>query len=232
VIKAVFFDWFNTLARYDPPREELYRQTFQEFGIDLSLKTIYKGLQVGDRFFFAESAKALVRGKTLEERAKYFVCYPKAIAEAAGINLSSENQMRIVQKALRDFTGVFVLFEDVLPLFQQLKNRGLMRGIITNADKNVFSLIEKLGLKPYLDVIVTSEQVGAEKPAAPIFLAALEQAKVKAPEAIYVGDQYQSDVLGARGAGIESLLIDRYDVTPEIQDCPRIRTLSELISYL
>jgi len=93
-------------------------------------------------------------------------------------------------------------------------------------------ICRKLGLEPYLDFVVTSEEAGADKPNPPIFQAALRQARVDASEAIHVGDQYKIDVVGARGVGINPILIDRYDLYPELSDCPRIRNLTELAKYL
>jgi putative hydrolase of the HAD superfamily len=232
VIKAVLFDWFNTLVHYDPPREELYRQVFQEAGMNLSLHEIYKGLLVGDRYFFSGLARARVRGSTFEERASEFTLYARAIAAEAGLELSPALQLDIIKKVLKQFSGNYVLYEDVLPVFQLIKNKGLLLGIITNADKNVAVLIEKLGAKPFLDVLITSEEVGVEKPAAPIFLAALDKTKVKSQEAIYIGDQYQSDVLGAGGVGMKALLLDRYDITSGPLDYPRIKSLEELPQYI
>jgi putative hydrolase of the HAD superfamily len=232
VIKAVLFDWFNTLVHYDPPREELYRRVFQESGITLSLHEIYKGLLVGDRYFFSGQARALARNATLAERASQFTLYPRAMAAEAGLEISPAQQLEIIQKVLKQFSGAYILYEDVLPLFQLLKNQSLILGIITNADKNVAALIEKLGIKPFLSVLVTSEEVGVEKPAPPIFLAALEHLKLKSQEALYIGDQYQSDVLGAGGVGMKALLLDRYDVTQGPLDYPRIKSLEELPEYL
>jgi putative hydrolase of the HAD superfamily len=113
-----------------------------------------------------------------------------------------------------------------------LKNRDLKLGVITNAEKGIEIIAEKLGLKSILDFMVTSDQVGAEKPAAPIFLAALSRAAVKAEEAVHVGDQYKIDVLGARGVGIQPVLIDRYDMNDNSVDCPRIVSLSQLTEFL
>jgi len=47
-----------------------------------------------------------------------------------------------------------------------------------------------------------------------------------------VGDQYQIDVVGARGVGITPVLIDRYNLNPDVSDCVRIASLSELGQYL
>jgi len=92
--------------------------------------------------------------------------------------------------------------------------------------------IGRAGLDTYLDVVVTAKGVGADKPEPPIFLAALKQAAVDAPEVVYVGDQYERDVVGARGVGMNAILIDRYDLFPEVTDCPRITGLTQVIEYL
>lgn len=47
-----------------------------------------------------------------------------------------------------------------------------------------------------------------------------------------MGDHYQLDVLGAKAVGINPVLIDRFDLFPEITDCVRIRSLAELVTYL
>jgi putative hydrolase of the HAD superfamily len=93
------------------------------------------------------------------------------------------------------------LYDDVLPLFEELKTRKYTLGIITNADQTVLKMIEGLGLTPYLEAIITSEQVGAEKPDAAIFQAAYSQANLKPYEMAYIGDQYASDIVGAVKAG-------------------------------
>ena len=56
---------------------------------------------------------------------------------------------------------------------------------------------------PYLDLVVTSGEVGMEKPHPPIFHEALRRAGVEAGDAAHVGDQLSSDVDGARNVGIQ-----------------------------
>jgi FMN phosphatase YigB (HAD superfamily) len=98
VIKAVFFDWFNTLAHFDPPREELYQKAFQEHGFELSYKTIYQGLQVGDQFILSNRKHKTVRPKTLDTRLKLYLCYTQAIGEIAGIMLPDDIQTSIIKR--------------------------------------------------------------------------------------------------------------------------------------
>jgi len=145
-----------------------------------------------------------VTKRSSEEQAGIGLRYQEIILTEAGVSAPRELILKIMKKTQQLFKGMtFVLFDDVLATLKTLKEQKFILG-----------------------------EVGAGKPRPPMFLAALERAKVSPSEAIYVGDQYKLDVLGARGVGITPILIDRYDLFPEINDCPRIRTLTELAEYL
>jgi putative hydrolase of the HAD superfamily len=92
--------------------------------------------------------------------------------------------------------------------------------------------MDRAGLERYLDFTITAKDVGAGKPETIIFSTALKKADLAASEVIYVGDQYQIDVLGANRAGIEAVLVDRYNLVSPPQDCTYINNLSELTDYL
>jgi len=233
VIKAVFFDWFNTLAHFEPPREKLYSQAFRQFGIELPPKQVIRGILTADRYYFEENAKSPVGKRSPQEQIEVYVHYPKAILTEAGVKVPKELPLKIMQIVVQQFKGItFALFDDVLSTLKTLKEQRLILGLLTNLAKDMNSICRKLGLGPYLDFVVTSGEVGADKPKPPIFLAALQQAGVNASEAVHVGDQYKLDVIGARGVGITPVLIDRYDLYPEVSDCPRIHRLTELVEYL
>ena len=233
MIKAIFLDWFNTLARFEPPRHELYGQIFQQFGIELNPKQIIRGILTADRYYFEENAKSPVDKRSPEEQAEVYVHYPKAVLAEAGIEVAPELPFKVIKAAFQQFEGVtFALFDDVLPTLKTLKERKLILGLLTNVARDIAPISNKLGLEPYLDFVVSSGEVGADKPNPAIFLAALERAGVEASEAIHVGDQYSLDVVGARGVGINPILIDRYDIYSEVADCPRIHTLPEVVNYI
>jgi len=233
MVKAIFFDWFNTLALYDPPREELHSQACREFGIELSPEAVMRGFLTADRYFWEENAKSPVQKRSPEEQAEVYYRYQDILLTEAGAKVDKELLLKIMGRAHQLFKGVsFVLFDDVLSTLKTLKERKLILGVLTNATKEMISIHRKLGLEPYLDFVVTSEEVGSDKPHPPIFLKALERAGVNASEAVHVGDQYSLDIVGARGVGISPILIDRYDLYPEVTDCPHIHTLPEVVEYL
>jgi hypothetical protein len=68
--------------------------------------------------------------------------------------------------------------------------------------------MERLGLARYLDFVLDSGEVGVEKPDPRIFARALAEAGLRPSEAVYVGDFYSIDVVGARAAGMDTVLLD------------------------
>ena len=68
--------------------------------------------------------------------------------------------------------------------------------------------------------MLDSHVVGFEKPDLRIFQHALEISGSLPERTLHVGDMYHADVAGARGAGIDALLLDPYDVWTDV-DCER-----------
>jgi putative hydrolase of the HAD superfamily len=233
VIKAIFFDWFNTIAHYYPPREELESQALKELGFFVSPQVISRGLYLADKNYYEENAKIPVRQRSREEQMKIYTGFQRTVLREAGIASSEDLINKLTARMFQLNSNLkFVLFDDVSPVLMLLKKRRYTIGLLTNLQTEVDSMCRELGIAPYLDFTVTSGEVGEDKPRPPIFLKALERAKVNATEAIHVGDQYQNDVQGARGVGINPILLDRDNLYAEINDCPRIRILSEVIEYL
>jgi FMN phosphatase YigB (HAD superfamily) len=233
VIKAIFFDWFNTLAHYHPPREELESQALKELGFDVSPKAISPGLYLADKNYYEENARLPIRQRSKEEQTKIYTGFQRIILKEAGITPNDDLVFKLMSRMLQlNASMKFVLFNDVSATLKALKEKKLIVGLLTNLQSEVDSMCRELGIAAYLDFTVTSGEVGADKPQPPIFLKALKLAQAKASEAIHVGDQYQNDVLGARGVGISPILLDRADYYAEITDCPRIKSLTEVIKYL
>ena len=123
------------------------------------------------------------------------------------------------------------LYPETRPTLDALRDRGYRLGVISNFDARLFGLLEGLGIADYFDPIVASSRAGAAKPAPAIFLHALTTCGVKTEQAVHVGDTYELDVLGAQGAGVAAILIDRVgrDTPP---DCPVGRSLDEVPGLL
>ncbi len=102
--------------------------------------------------------------------------------------------------------------------------------IITNGFEEVqFRKLRNTGLLPYFDKIITSERAGALKPSPEIFEFALERASAGCAESIYIGDNLEADMLGARNAGMDQVYFNP-EARPHGEKVTyEIRSLSDLI---
>lgn len=77
-------------------------------------------------------------------------------------------------------------------------------GAITNGNADVYHI----GVGHYFDFVVTAAAAGAAKPHPDIFHAALDEAGVAAHEAVHVGDDPHSDVVGAAEVGMRTIWVN------------------------
>jgi HAD superfamily hydrolase (TIGR01549 family) len=110
----------------------------------------------------------------------------------------------------------FELFEDALPVLEELRAANLRIGLVSNGirDLNEFVAHHRLDV----DAAVGSRAHGRVKPHPTIFQAALELLGVVPEESVMVGDSLQEDVEGARALGMRAILIDRVDRHPEVEE--------------
>jgi putative hydrolase of the HAD superfamily len=231
MIKAVFFDLYHTLVRYEPPREEIESRVLQEFGVAVSPEALGRPMLIADEFIYNEIARRPLSARSREEIAALYAQYQEILLKEAGVKYDQKLVFALLGK-MQQARMDLVPFDDVKPALDVLKKRGLVLGLISNIEQDMTGTLDRLGLRSWLGVVVTSQDAGANKPNPEIFQYALQQAGVLPAEAIYVGDQYQVDVLGARGAGMKAILLDRTGHHEDITDCPRIGSLSEVVEHL
>ena len=230
MIRAVFFDLYHTLVTFEPPREEIQAGVMREMGIEIEADALKKPLVAADEFIYAEMAKRSLGKRSDAERMSLWVEYQRVLLREAGVALDDEKVLRLLGM-MRQATMNLVLFDDVKPLFAELKGRGILTGLISNVDSDIEPLLAKVGM-PHLSVVMTSDEAGYSKPNRQIFEAALKKAGVAAGESLYVGDQYNIDVVGALSAGITGVLLDRGGFHGDAYDCPCIRSLVEITGLL
>ena len=124
----------------------------------------------------------------------------------------------------------------------ELKQRGYGLGIITNTvtsrEEHVRIALRKTNVEGYFDIVVTSVDVGVNKPDRKIFQKALKALDVKPEESVMVGNLVSADILGGNRIGMKTILFhwnERYlnaITTPEEQPTRVIKSLKELPQVL
>lgn len=104
-------------------------------------------------------------------------------------------------------------------------------GVISNADGKIANVLSVCGICDCFLTITDSGIVGHEKPHPAIFAAAVEAMNTRPEKALYVGDVYSVDYVGATRSGMQAMLMDVSGAYRET-DLPRVESLEELRSKL
>ena len=108
----------------------------------------------------------------------------------------------------------FHAYPEVPAVLARLRAGGARLAVVSNWDVSLHDVLERTGLRPLVDAVVISAELGAAKPDPAIFRAALERLGAAADDAIHVGDSVVHDVAGARAAGLEAILVARDGARP------------------
>jgi HAD superfamily hydrolase (TIGR01662 family) len=123
-----------------------------------------------------------------------------------GFDLAKERQARL-DAGLGEFFNARDLYPDARPALQALKDAGYFVGIAANQTRRAGQFIRELNLPA--DLVITSDDLGAEKPSVQFFQKLLARLPLEPPAIVYVGDRLDNDVAAAKRAGLRTGFIQR-----------------------
>jgi putative hydrolase of the HAD superfamily len=116
-----------------------------------------------------------------------------------------------------------------VPLLTALREQDIRIAVVTN---NIVveqqTKLRHCGLTDLIDSLVTSEEIGSQKPDPKIFHAALDIVGAKPGEAVMVGDAWATDIEGARAAGVRPVWLNRFGALSRDPAVPELRSLEPL----
>jgi putative hydrolase of the HAD superfamily len=223
-VRAICFDLDNTLwdvwpviVRAEQKMYDFLSQRYPRVVANMTLEMMRKAReQTAAAHPQMRHDFTFLRKQTLREHAREFGYAEAMVEEAFDAFIQARNEVE--------------LYEDVLPALEQLGQRyRLFTASNGNAD------LGKIGIAHFFERTIAARHVGALKPDPAIFRKVIEGTDLEPHEVVYVGDDPQLDVAGARGAGMQAIWIDRQgsDWPPEIPPATyTVRTLAELAQLL
>lgn len=236
-IKMVTFDLYDTLIEAEPPGWVRFQNALQMSGFEVDITEVMRAYTAGQQFFTIENGRQPIRDRTSEEREQFQMSLTGVSLEALGLPTDDET-VASVKTNFRDDTRAGAVqgyrpYDEVADVLKRLKKKHILTAVISNADNDVTRLCLQMGFAEQLDMIITSALIGWEKPDARIYYSALEPFNIPASSALHVGDQPDSDVVGARAVGMAAALIDRYDQYPdEPENAERVTSLTQLVELI
>jgi putative hydrolase of the HAD superfamily len=123
------------------------------------------------------------------------------------------------------------VYPEVPRVLEALRKAGYPLSIVSNWQCGLAHFCHELGLVDAVDHIIASAEVRSVKPDPKIFRDACDRMQVSCDRVLHVGDSPVDDVEGAKGVGMQVVLIQR-DGQPVGSSAPTIRSLDELVGLL
>jgi putative hydrolase of the HAD superfamily len=202
----MFFDAGNTLLRID---YETIGREIARLGATVSADEIQRADWLA-RVKLDLDLVAAAREQPSTEDQSMAGRYFRYVLETVGVaDAPSVATLEAWRRAYNAPVGFWNIADpDAEPALKLARESGLRIAVISNSNGSVRSILESLRLTQYLEFVIDSFEVGVEKPDPHIFRIALQEMGVQPEEAVYVGDIYSVDVLGARAAGLDAILLD------------------------
>jgi putative hydrolase of the HAD superfamily len=205
-LKAVLFDVDFTLAKPGPDLgPEGYRTMGRRYGLELD----------PSRYNDARKAaiETLERHPELDHDEEVWILFTERIVRGMGGDSDRAYECAVEMTKAWERAANFELYDDVLPVLADLRERGLKIGLVSNTGRDLDAFVTHHGLD--VDAAISSRVHGKTKPHESIFRAMLQRLNVRPEEAAMVGDSLEDDVEGARALGMRAILVDREGRHPE-----------------
>jgi putative hydrolase of the HAD superfamily len=191
MVKAILFDFWGTLVEngtHSPTREAQKimraRMHYRQFIVAFE-----------DSFFTKKWATQEEGFRNVFDR---MLIRPHPIALEKLVGLWNKNKL------------LATMYPDTEEVLKTLKEKGYKLALLSNTDNfSVDFVLDKFKLRDYFDAIVFSYDVEMLKTNPKMFETALEKLGVAPEDAIMVGDSLETDIPGAKAAGVKGILVDR-----------------------
>lgn len=232
-IKAIFFDLDGTLRHSVPQGGDVFSDYVLTLGLPINAEDRRRGTR-WEHMYWASSAD--LREDLMAhsgETENFWIEYSRRrlIAIGASPAWALANAPRVSLHMGAEYRPASIIPNDVRQTLIELRETGYLLAVLSNRDKPFVDVLESHQILEFFDFSLAGGEVNSYKPETGLFEEALKRADLTSQEAIYVGDNYFADVVGARRAGLTPVLFDPDEIFPEA-DCIKIHSFLELNSVI
>jgi len=203
--RALLLDALGTLVWLEPPADRLRVELARRCGVEVSEADVARAIAAEIAFYRAHLDEGVDDVSLGELRSRCAEVIRDALPASDALGAVPRAELTDALLAALSFQA----FPDVRPALERWRGLGLRLVVVSNWDVSLHEVLDRLGIAPLLDAVLTSAEAASRKPAREIFERALELAGVAPEDALHVGDSLEEDIAGARSAGIAAVLIRR-----------------------
>jgi putative hydrolase of the HAD superfamily len=229
-IKAVLFDLDGTLRHSVPEGGEVSAAYIAELGHVFTAEDHARAMRWEYRYW---ASSADLRDDLIAHSAdtdNFWIEYSRKRMIALGLapELAAELAPQVSAHMGEMYKPASIVPEDVRRMLPALREAGYTLAVISNRDRPFRDTLDSHDLSEYFPYALAGGEVNVYKPEPGIFDHALKHLGLAAAEAVYVGDNYYADIVGARRAGLVPVLYDPNHIFPD-SDCLTIYSFDDLL---
>lgn len=229
--KDLFIDFDDTL--YDTYGNAVIslRETFEAF----RLERFFADPQVFYDAYWAANIDLWTRYSKGEITRPYLIVerFRRPLCAGQGLDVTEPFCLEMSDKFLEFCSSKPGVVEGAHELMDYLKHQGYRMHMCSNGFHEVqYKKLAACGLKDYFDTIILSEDAGANKPSMQYFDYALRQSCADIATTMMIGDNLQTDIMGANRAGLDTILFNRWGIEPSSVPTYTVETLRDIMKIL
>lgn len=228
-IQAILFDFDGTL-RFSEPR---FFHILYEYALQAGYPATRENHRAAMRwlhYYWAQSPELVADlEKFGPAQDLFWLNHTRLFIEALGAekDLAFELAPEVQRRMTDEYKPISIVPEEIIATLGALKQAGFQLAVVSNRSNNFDDELRDLKLDGFFDLTIAAGTINSWKPEAKIFLHSVEILGIRPDQALYVGDNYYADILGARNAGLRQALVDSDGVFPDA-DCPVIDSVADI----
>jgi putative hydrolase of the HAD superfamily len=228
---AILFDMGYTLVYFEPAQPLIIQEALRAAGVERTPDEIRAAVDTTWDRYYHDAAHV-----TFPATEEYDAHAQRELSRTLLLQLGVTGEPALqtylqVLESWFDRLGFVQPYPEVPGVLDWLAAEGYRLGIVSNWSWNLRRRVAQAGLDGRFELVWASAYAGCNKPHPGIFEQALAHLALPAGRVLYVGDSYRHDVLGARAAGVDAVLLDRAGTAAAV-DCPTIGDLGGLVPLL
>ena len=228
--RAVIFDLDGTLRESHPHFMDALHDTLLDMGLEVD-PFKWRLTERWVHEYWAQSPE-IIEDVKLYGQEQIWNRFLTRLMSKVGHPHADETEVQTFGDHIREvFQPVSELTPGAREVLTTLRERDLTLGVLSNRSKPFGDELEKLDIAGFFDFTLAAGEVGVWKPRPEIFQAALERAGVGPDAAIYIGDNYYADIVGAREADMAAILVDWRRVFTDVP-ATRVERLDAILPYI
>ena len=229
--KDLFIDFDDTL--YDTYGNSVISlcETYEAYHLDRYFATP----QVFYDAYWAANIDLWTRYSKGEITRPYLIVerFRRPLSVGEGLDVTEQLCLEMSDRFLDFCSSKSGVVEGAHQLMDYLKRKGYRMHMCSNGFHEVqYKKLTACGLKDYFDTVVLSEDAGFNKPSKQFFDYALKMSGAHKETTIMIGDNLQTDIVGAHDAGFDTILFNRWGVAPSPVPTHTVATLREIMDIL